>query len=298
VIWLVQDIDEIKPAWIALGLSDVKEYSNIEFTGEYHGKPTTIYAWEITGRIGNLNIEMIQPAEGQRNAFNDFLSEHGDGIFAIVHKVSTQKERDDEMQRMQGLGVGVLQQLTGKRNNTPVTFTYFDTEPQGKLVLGLIQTSEDTSHGGDDRSLSVSHLGPVIREPTSVSAFWQKLGFPAFSMEHATPREDSRYQGKPLWLTFDAGYQRYTQFDYEWIIPPTQPANIYADFLKAHQEGIQHIGLPVPDLSRAISAYEKLGYHVKQSGAWGEVGKKDSGQYAYMDTDTKGGVSVELLHAH
>ena len=38
VIWLVQNIDKIKPAWVALGLSDVKEYSNIEFSGEYHGK--------------------------------------------------------------------------------------------------------------------------------------------------------------------------------------------------------------------------------------------------------------------
>jgi hypothetical protein len=28
------------------------------------------------------------------------------------------------------------------------------------------------------------------------------------------------------------------------------------------------------------------------------VGKKDSGQYDYMDTDSIGGVSVELIHAY
>lgn len=298
VIWLVQNIDKIKPAWVAIGLSDVKEYSNIEFTGEYHGKPTTIYTWEITGRLGNLNIEMIQPAEGQLNAFNDFLSKHGDGIFAIVHEVSTQKEMKDEIERMQGLGVVVLQQLTGKRNNAPVNFTYFDTEPEGKFVLGLIQNPDSSSRSAQDPGITVSHIAPVIRESASVSAFWQRLGFPAFHIEHATPREDSRYHGKPLWLTFDVGYQHHTQFNYEWIIPPMEPPNIYADFLKDHQEGIQHIGLPVKDLSQAVSTYEKLGYHMKQSGAWGDVGQINSGKYAYMDTDTAGGVSVELLHAY
>jgi hypothetical protein len=117
-------------------------------------------------------------------------------------------------------------------------------------------------------------------------------------MEHASPREDSRYRDKPLSLAFDVGYQHYDQFTYEWIIPPATPPNIYADFLKAHHEGIQHLGLPVDDLKKAVEAYEKLGYHVRQSGAWGDVGKKDSGQYAYMDTDSRGGISVELIHAY
>jgi hypothetical protein len=37
---------------------------------------------------------------------------------------------------------------------------------------------------------------------------------------------------------------------------------------------------------------------VVQSGAWGDVGKKDSGQYGYMATDAIGGVTVELIHAY
>lgn len=235
---------------------------------------------------------------GTIELINDFLSKHGDGIFAIVHEVSNEKQMTGEIQRMQGLGVGTLQQLTSKRNGAAATFTYFDTEPKGKFVLGLIHNAAGPSPKTQDREIKVSHIAPVIRESTPVSDFWQRLGFPAFQMEHATPREDSRYQCKPLWLTFDVGYQRYTQFAYEWIVPPIEPPNIYADFLKGHQEGIQHIGVPVKDLSKAISDYERLGYHVRQSGAWGQVGEKGSGQYAYMDTDTIGGISVELLHAY
>jgi Glyoxalase/Bleomycin resistance protein/Dioxygenase superfamily len=300
VTWLVQDIDKVRPAWVALGLSDIQEYPNIKLRGEYHGKPTEIYVWEITGHLGNLTVEMIQPAEGQLNAFNDFLMKHGDGIFSIVHEVSSKKEMNQEIQRMRNLGVGVLQQLTVKRQDAPITLTYFDTEPQGKFVLGVVYrpggaSPPALSSGGGQ---TVSHLAPVIQESQSVSAFWQKLGFPSFRMEHAAPREDSQYRDKPLSLAFDIGYEHYNQFTYEWIVPPMTPPNIYADFLKKHHEGIQHLGMPVDDLAKAIASYEKLGYHVRQSGTWGDVTKKDSGRYAYMDTDSVGGVSVELLHGY
>jgi len=33
-----------------------------------------------------------------------------------------------------------------------------------------------------------------------------------------------------------------------------------------------------------------------QSGAWGENGKKGSGHYSYMDTDSIGGVIAEVIH--
>jgi len=81
-------------------------------------------------------------------------------------------------------------------------------------------------------------------------------------------------------------------------MPRQEPANRYADFLKAHGEGIHHLGLPVDDLGDAIARYKVLGYGVVQSGAWGDVGKKGSGRYGYMGTDSIGGVNVELIHAY
>jgi hypothetical protein len=296
VTWLVQNVDLAKQGWVQLGLSDIHEYPNVELTGQDHGKPVKMWAWEITGHLGNLTVDMIQPAEGQLNAWNDFLGKHGDGIFSIVHEVPSQDAMNQEIQRMRSLGVGVLQQLSFDRDGKRVTFTYFDTEPGGKFVLGLVYWPGGAPAAGPPGK--VSHLAPVIREAAPVSAYWQKLGFPAFRMEHATPREDSTYRGKPLWFAFEVGYQNYTQFAYEWIIPPMTPPNIYSDFLKKHKEGIQHIGMPVDDLKKAVADYEKLGYHVWQSGAWGDVGKKDSGQYDYMDTDSIGGVAVELIHAY
>jgi hypothetical protein len=297
VTWVVANIDRGRAAWEKIGLSDIREYPNIQLVGEFRGKPVTIYAWQITGRLGNLTVDMIQPAEGQENAYIRFLGKHGDGILSVVHEVATRQALEEEIRRMTAKGVGVLQQMTVQRDRVPVTYTYFDTELDGKFALGLVHAPGATR--APAQPLSVTHLGAVVWDASAVSAYWERLGFPPFPMQHATPRADGRYKSEPLSLAFEVGFQRHTQFRYEWISPPPNPRNIYADYLnKHHSEGIQHIGMLIDDLPKSIAAFEKLGYHVHQSGAWGEVGKPGSGQYAYMDTDSAGGISMELVRSY
>ncbi len=280
VTWVVGNIDKVRPAWEAMGLSDIQEYPNIQLVGQFRGKPATIYAWQITGHLANLTVDMIQPGEGQSNAYTNFLDKHGDGILSIVHEVPSQQALEKEILQMKGKGVAVLQQVTVQGGQVPVTYTYFDTEPEGKFALGLVYRP-----GGMRAAAGpavVSHFGAVVWDAAAVSAYWEKLGFPPFSMEHVTD--------KPLSLALEVGHQRHTQFRYEWISPPPSPANIYADFLnRHHREGIQHIGMPVDDLARSVAVYEKLGYHVRQA---------EAGQHAYMDTDSVGGISVELVQSH
>lgn len=296
VTWLSANIDAMLPTWIALGMTDVHKYADIKAAGTDHGKPATIDTRQVTGRLGNLTVNFLQPAAGQLNSYNEFLEKHKDGIFSVVHEVPTKEAMDQEIQRMASLGVSVLQRVTFEIDGTPVTYTYFDTEPQGKYVLGLVYWPGGAPKPVEQKS--VSHIGLVVRDAAGVKHYWQNLGFPGFELEHATPRDDSRYRGQPLWLAFEVGFQRIGAISYEWIQPPSTPGNIYEDFLERHGQGIQHIGMPVDDLSKATVAYEKLGFSIWQAGAWGDVGKPDSGQYHYMDTDKVGGVSVELIHAY
>jgi len=297
VTWVVENIDRVRLAWEAMGLSDIREYPNIQLVGEFRGMPVTIYAWQISGRLGNLVVEMVQPAEGQANAYTDFLRKHGDGILSIAHEVASPQVLEQEILRMKAKGVGVLQRVTVLRDKTPITYTYFDTEPEGKFALGLVQGVSTTTESLG--AATVSHFGWVVWDAAAVSAYWERLGFPAFPKQHATPRADGRYKGSPLSLAFEVGFQRHAQFRYEWVSPPPSPQHIYADFLNKHQaEGIQHIGILVEDLPKSIAALEKLGYHVHQAGAWGDVGKLASGQYAYMDTDSAGGITLELVRSH
>jgi Glyoxalase/Bleomycin resistance protein/Dioxygenase superfamily len=200
VVWIVQNIDHAKQGWVGLGLSDVHEYPDTKLTGQYRGKSTTINARRMTGRLGNLTIDMIQPAKGQQNAFIDFLKRHGDGIFSIVHAVPSREVSAKEISRMGSLGVAVLQQVTLTTDGRPLTFTYFDTEPRGKFVLGMVCCSENISTPKEPEM--VSHLAPVIRESESVSAYWQHLGFPAFRMNTPLPEKipdiATSHSGSPL----------------------------------------------------------------------------------------------------
>ena len=295
VVWLVHSIDRPLHGWSKLGLSDVQDFGTIAFKGEYQGRPNTGRAHMAVGHLGTLAVDMLEPPGGD-NAFNAFLLMHGDGIFSLVYEVASQDEMTTEVERMGGAGVRVLQDMRMETDRGPAAFTFIDTEPRGKYVLGLVRWPRGAAPA--EGPALVSHIAFVIREAQPVSDYWQQIGFPAMPVAHASPREDSRYHGMPVLLPFDVGWHRYTRPTFEWIIPPQEPANCYADFLKAHGEGIHHLGLPVDDLDGAIARYKALGYGVVQSGAWGDVGKKGSGRYAYMGTDSIGGVTVELIHAY
>jgi catechol 2,3-dioxygenase-like lactoylglutathione lyase family enzyme len=244
---------------------------------------------------------MIQPAEGQLNAYTHFLNKHGDGIFSIVHEVADETALAAEIARMKALGVDVLQQTKMPKQNA--TFTYFDTEASGKFSLGLVVRPggmQAVDSGAAGRPAIVQHFGFVARDMPSVSAYWQKLGFPPAKMGLIPERADTLYKGKQLLLAHYEGPQNYTQFTYYWVAAPGEPANIYADYLKRTHghEGIQHLALAVPDLDKAIAAYGQRGYHVVQSSSWGTVPQAGSGAHAYMDTENVGGISAELYHAN
>ena len=176
VTWVVGNIDKVRPAWAALGLSDIQEFPNIQLVGQFRGQPVNIYAWQITGHLGNLTVDMIQPAEAQANAYTNYLGKHGDGILSIVHEVPSRQALDEEILRMKREGVAVLQQVTVQRGGVPVTYTYFDTEAEGKFVLGLVYAP-----GGMRTAQApptVSHFSPIVWDALAVSAYWEKLGFP------------------------------------------------------------------------------------------------------------------------
>ena len=160
VIWLVQNVDLAKQAWIPLGLTDIHEYPDVVLAGQDHGKPVKMWAWEIIGHLGNLTVEMIQPAEGQLNAWNDFLGKHGDGIFSIVHEVSSPVGNDAGNKPHAHPWGGCAAAVDVNREGKHVTYTYFDTEPQGKFVLGLVYWPGGAPPAGAPGK--VSHLAPVV----------------------------------------------------------------------------------------------------------------------------------------
>jgi catechol 2,3-dioxygenase-like lactoylglutathione lyase family enzyme len=294
VFWLVRSLDGPLKGWSSLGLSDVHDFGKVAFQGEYRGKPVAGRAHAASGRLGALCVDMLEPQAGA-GAFDAFLASHGDGIFAIVYEAPSPDAMNREVERMRAAGVQVLERIRIETDRGAAVWTFFDTEPKGKYVLGLVYWPGGAAPAA--APAAVSHVAFAIRQAKPVSDYWQQAGFPEMPVAHATPREDSRYHGMPLLLSFDVGWYRYSKPTFEWLIPPQSPPNCYDDFLKAHGEGVHHLGLPVPDLEAAVARYKELGYGVVQSGAWGDVGKKGSGRYCYMGTDAIGGVTAELIRA-
>lgn len=292
VTWVVDDIGRVTEGWKKLGLMVVEDIGETNLPVEYRGKNAEARVHWIVGALGDTFIDFVQPLGGE-NAYSDFLRRHGSGVFALVHQVPSMDSFDAEVERLRTLGVRVLQRGIIDSEGREVKYAYMDTEPEGKYVVGLTDYSGSPSPP-DNPSARINQFAFVIRDVKAVSAFWQKLGFPPITVSRSSPRE-LRYRGKPAHYVQDLGFQHHNpKVAYEWCVPPPGE-NVYSNFLKAHGEGLQHIGRPVPDMDKAISAMRAQGFLVAQSGGWGEAGKPGSGRFAYMDTDALGGLTVELL---
>jgi len=268
VTWVVENIDKARPAWTALGLTDIHEYPNIALSGTYQGKPVTIYAWQITGRIGGMTVDMIQPAEGQLNAYEHFLGHHGDGIFSIVYRVPNRAAMDREIARMKSKQVGLLQQTTRSAQHGPITTAYFDTEQDLKFSVGLTDEPDNAAPADlPQTSLvpAITQIGVIARAPDTAFQFWAH--------------------------NFNSG-QDHSGFTLEWNVPTTAPVNSSAHTIQ-RIEGVRFIAFPVADLDKSVTAFEHLGYHVTQSGT--TPGDKPM-HFAFISTNTAGGVAIELAH--
>jgi catechol 2,3-dioxygenase-like lactoylglutathione lyase family enzyme len=136
----------------------------------------------------------------------------------------------------------------------------------------------------------------VVRSLEKVSAYWERLGFPAMDITHG-PLTDLVHRGQPGRFDQRLGWHRHGTVTWEWIEPLAGPT-VYEEHLKEHGEGFHHFAFDVPDMDAACAAWEALGVPIVQSGAWGEKGKPGSGRFAYAATDAFGGVTTEFLWNH
>jgi len=77
------------------------------------------------------------------------------------------------------------------------------------------------------------------------------------------------------------------------LIELGQGDTIYADFVREHGFGMQHIGLLVEDMQSALQQAEAAGFRMIQDGAG--FGVDGDGHYAYLDTQEEYGVTIELI---
>jgi catechol 2,3-dioxygenase-like lactoylglutathione lyase family enzyme len=296
IVWVVKDLNAVKTGWQKIGFREF--YTGDAMTTpaqEYKGKTTDIRLLPGYMNMGGIRVTWIQPLT-EKNAYSDYLKKYGDGAMVLMHRVPSVEELEAETARMGSLGVKVLQKGTFTQRDTKTSYVFFDTKDKGKYVIGIYTNPaakprfENTSNS---MNLTFNQFAFAIKGPEKVSAFWEKLGFPKMEVTH-TDVWDKEYYGKSADFDMNLGWQRHGKIVYEWCIP-TKPPTVYADFIKNHGEGIQHFGMATADIDESIRQFQALGFTVSQSGGWGEKGKPGSGRFAYINLESIGGETIELL---
>jgi len=77
------------------------------------------------------------------------------------------------------------------------------------------------------------------------------------------------------------------------LIEMLEGDTIYADYCREHGYGVHHFGVLVDDMEEAIAQAEASGLAMTQDGAG--FGLDGDGHYAYLDTEDRIGVTIELI---
>jgi len=98
----------------------------------YRGQEEHIKIRLAFAQVGALELELIQPLEGERNAYREFLDRRGGGIHHVLFEVD---DMDQAVRSLSENGVEVLQAGTGIRPGT--RWALMDTEDLVGFFLEL-----------------------------------------------------------------------------------------------------------------------------------------------------------------
>ena len=100
----------------------------------YRGQEEQIRIRQAFVQVGNLELEFIQPVEGDRNAYREFLERDGGGIHHVLFEVN---DMDAIVNALRPHGIEPLQAGTGIRPGT--RWVLLDSEDVAGFLVELRQ---------------------------------------------------------------------------------------------------------------------------------------------------------------
>ena len=295
--WVVKDLDSVVNYWQMLGLRNINRAGVTELPNvNYRGKKENLKVKMAFGDIGGVQIEWIQPVEGQ-SIYDEFLAKHGDGVHHLAYQMPSPAVMDRQILYFKQRGVDVVQSGTWKGQKGEGRFAYLDTAPEGGGITVELMYNPDWPRGGEtpraneDPFSKINHYAFVVADVRKVSDYWQRLGFGGLQIDRNVSL-DRVYRGQPGKFEMYLGWDRNGDLPFEWVQSLVGP-NVYEEYRKDHGEGFHHLGFAVTDMDAAIAKFKAKGLSVSESGGWDSNGHK--GRFAYLDTDPHGGVTIELI---
>lgn len=137
---------------------------------------------------------------------------------------------------------------------------------------------------------NIIQIGIVVKNiRQAASRLEEKFGIGPFEIVEAQ-HPNLEYKGRPTNFRVLIGIARNKNNMLIELIEPLGGENIYTEFLRTKGEGLQHLGVEVEDIDKAIAQLKKEGIGVVQAGE----GKK-ARKYAYLDSERTFGITFELI---
>lgn len=137
---------------------------------------------------------------------------------------------------------------------------------------------------------SIAQIGYVVRDlESSMRGFIATGVGPWFHLEGVKPTNFT-YHGQPSEMVMDVAVANSGGIQIELISPANDAPSMYADFLAAGNEGVQHIAYWSENYQDLYDRALAAGFTVGQEG---QIGGED-GRFAYLNTEHHPGTVVEI----
>jgi hypothetical protein len=142
----------------------------------------------------------------------------------------------------------------------------------------------------------ISQIGLVVKDlESAMESYWWSAGIGPWNIyTTGAPPLQCIYHGTPASYKIRLATATSGALQME-LIEYISGDTIHRDFIASGREGVEHVGIFVPDLEEALLPYQAKGIGILQRA--NGLGVKGDGCYAYLDTETIFGTILELIQS-
>lgn len=164
------------------------------------------------------------------------------------------------------------------------------------FLMDMLKENEAPSRQSLLQDYAIAQVGMVVKDlDAAMEAFFHTVGIgPWRIVTTGAPPLTCLYHGKPVEYQIKLATAQSRSMQLE-LIQYISGETIHRDFLEAGRTGLEHLGIFVMDLERALQPYLERGIGILQIGKG--MGVKGDGCYAYLDTEPIFGTILELIQS-
>ncbi len=144
--------------------------------------------------------------------------------------------------------------------------------------------------------IAISQVGMVVKElDAAMENYWRIAGIGPWNVfTTGAPPLRCIYHGHPANYKVKLATARSGLLQIE-LIEYISGETIHRDFMASGRQGVEHLGIYIADLDKALKSYQDMGIGILQQADG--LGVKGDGRYAYLDTEPILGTILELIQS-